>query len=103
MVSHVGTGLAHWGFALELLNLARWLNTVVFEKSLRSLLMLVGDSLGLGVHLLLSLSLTTIKDQKSINGTLVNDTSLSKSHIVGKGTGVESKTGNVVFSQISDL
>ena len=55
---------------LQLGDLASVINIEVLKDSLRSLLVLVADLLGLGVNLLLSLLLTTVKGQAHVDGCL---------------------------------
>ena len=55
---------------LQLGDLASVINVEVLKDSLRSLLVLVADLLGLGVNLLLSLLLTTVKSQANVDGSL---------------------------------
>ena len=72
MVSHVGGRRALFALDLQLGDLASVVNVEVLKDSLRSLLVLVADLLGLGVNLLLSLLLTTIKGQADVDCGLCN-------------------------------
>ena len=55
---------------LQLGDLAGVVDVEILKDSLGSLLVLVADLLGLGVNLLLSLFLTTVKGQAYVNGCL---------------------------------
>ena len=55
---------------LQLGDLASVVNVEVLKDCLGSLLVLVADLLGLGVNLLLSLLLTTVKSQANVDGSL---------------------------------
>ena len=55
---------------LQLGDLACVINIEVLKDGLGSLLVLVADLLGLGVNLLLSLLLTTVKGQAHVDGSL---------------------------------
>jgi len=55
---------------LQLGDLASVVNVEVLKDGLGSLLVLVADLLGLGVNLLLSLLLTTVKSQANVDGSL---------------------------------
>merc|ERR1711959_70623 len=62
MVSHVGADLAVRGLHLQALDLAGgFVNLEVLQNGLGSLLVLMLDLLGLGVDLLLSLTLSSVK------------------------------------------
>ena len=76
MVGHVGGDLTLVTLRLQALDLAAGLNVVVVEQGQRSLLMLVLYLLGLGVHLLLSLTLATVESNESVNGALGLETRL---------------------------
>merc|ERR1712032_1734579 len=77
VVSHVGTDLAS--------------------------LALVLDLLGLGVDLLLSLSLTTIKRDENVYGALVFETSLLHSEVLLEGSGIEYESVDGKVNLILDL
>ena len=68
MVSHVGGGGALFALDLELGDLAGVVDVEVLKDGLGSLLVLVADLLGLGVNLLLSLLLTTVKGKADVDG-----------------------------------
>ncbi len=70
VVSHVCGRGALFALDLQLGDLAGVINVEVLKDGLGSLLVLVADLLGLGVHLLLSLLLTTVKGQADVNGGL---------------------------------
>ena len=70
VVSHVGGRGALFALDLQLGDLAGVVDVEVLEDSLGSLLVLVADLLGLGVNLLLSLLLTTVKGQAHVDGGL---------------------------------
>ena len=70
VVSHVGGGGALFALDLQLGDLACVINIEVLKDGLGSLLVLVADLLGLGVNLLLSLLLTTVKGQAHVDGSL---------------------------------
>jgi hypothetical protein len=70
MVSHVGCRRALFALDLQLGDLASVVNVEVLKDGLGSLLVLVADLLGLGVNLLLSLLLTTVKSQANVDGSL---------------------------------
>ena len=67
MISHISSRRALLALNLELNNLASVVNVEVFEDGLGSLLVLVCNSLGLGVDLLLSLLLTTAKAKNHVD------------------------------------
>ena len=71
MISILTRG-ALFALDLQLGDLASVVNVEVLEDSLGSLLVLVADLLGLGVNLLLSLLLTTIKGQADVDCGLCN-------------------------------
>ena len=70
VVSHVGGRGALFALDLQLGDLAGVVNIEVLKDGLGSLLVLVADLLGLGVNLLLSLLLTTVKGQAHVDGSL---------------------------------
>ena len=70
VVSHVGGRRALFALDLQLGDLASVVNVEVLKDGLGSLLVLVADLLGLGVNLLLSLLLTTVKSQANVDGSL---------------------------------
>ena len=70
VVSHVGGRGALFALDLQLGDLAGVVDIEVLKNGLGSLLVLVADLLGLGVNLLLSLLLTTVKGQAYVNGCL---------------------------------
>ena len=61
---------APWALELQLGDLAGVVDVEVLEDSLGSLFVLVANLLGLGVNLLLSLLLTTVKGQAHVDGSL---------------------------------
>ena len=103
MVSHVGGDLALVALVLQLLDFARILNVVVVEKGQVSLLVRVLYLLGLGVDLLLSLLLTTIEGNKSVNAALSLESGLGKSELLLKGGGVENESIDRVFNLLFNL
>jgi hypothetical protein len=103
MVSHVGGDLALVALVLQLLDLARSLNVVVVEESLGSLLVLVLYLLGLGVDLLLSLSLTTIESDEGVNRALGLEACLLKSKLLDEGSSVENESIDGVFNLFLNL
>jgi hypothetical protein len=70
VVSHVGGRGALFALDLQLGDLAGVVDIEVLKDGLGSLLVLVADLLGLGVNLLLSLLLTTVKGQAHVDGGL---------------------------------
>ena len=70
VVSHVGGRGALFALNLQLGDLAGVVDIEVLKNGLGSLFVLVADLLGLGVNLLLSLFLTTVKGQAYVNGCL---------------------------------
>ena len=70
VVSHVGGRGALFALDLQLGDLAGVVDIEVLKNGLGSLLVLVADLLGLGVNLLLSLLLTTVKSQAHVDGGL---------------------------------
>jgi len=103
VVSHVGTDLASLALVLELLDLASLLNVVVLEKGERALLVLVLDLLGLGVDLLLSLSLTTIKSNNNVDACLSLKTCLFDGQFIVESGGVEDDLVYWVLDLLLDL
>ena len=70
VVSHVGGRGALFALDLQLGDLAGVVDIEVLKDCLGSLLVLVANLLGLGVNLLLSLLLTTVKGQAHVDGGL---------------------------------
>ncbi len=70
VISHVGGRGALFALDLQLGDLAGVVHVEVLKDGLGSLLVLVADLLGLGVNLLLSLLLTTVKCQAHVDGGL---------------------------------
>ena len=70
VVSHVGGRGALFALDLQLGDLAGVVDIEVLKDGLGSLLVLVADLLGLGVNLLLSILLTTVKGQAHVDGSL---------------------------------
>ena len=70
VVSHVGSRGALFALDLQLGDLAGVVDVEVLKDGLGSLLVLVANLLGLGVNLLLSLLLTTVKGQAHVDGGL---------------------------------
>ena len=79
---------------LQLLDLATGLNVVVVDEGHWSLSVLVGDLLGLGVNLLLSLTLTTFEIHEGNNVALGLEASLINGALVKEDGCVENKTIN---------
>ena len=89
MVSHVDT-TTDAGLLLESSNLhGSIINGEVLEESLRSGSVDVRNSLGSGVDLLLSLSLTTIEGHVDGDLTLIDDTAVNKLLVTLKGSDTE--------------
>ena len=103
MVGHVGGDLALSALVLELLDLARGLNVVVLKEGKGSLLVDVLDLLGLGVDLLLSLSLTTVKLDEGVDAALGLEASLLNGEAILKGGGVEDKSVNGEVNSLLDF
>ena len=102
MVSHIGTWLTVWRFNLQSLDLARVLNSVVFEGSLGSLLMFMLDLLWSGINLLFSLTLSTIKGASSLNMSLSLETTLIDGKLFIELSGSTDQTVNLVAGQFFD-
>ena len=103
MVGHVGGNLALVALRLQSLDLAGSLNVVVLEERELSGLVLVRDLLGLGVDLLLSLSLTAIKSDESVDAALGLEASLLDSHRLVKLSSVEHKSVDWEFNSLLNL
>ena len=76
VVSHVGARGALFALNLQLGDLAGVVDIEVLKDGLGSLLVLVANLLGLGVNLLLSLLLTTVKGQAHVDGGLYTQVQL---------------------------
>merc|ERR1719400_44257 len=103
MVSHVGGNLALVAFGLQPLDLAASLDVVVLEQSKGSLLVLVLYFLGLGVHLLLSLSLAAVKGNKGIDRALSFQASLVNRERLVQIGGTEDKSIDGVLNALLNL
>jgi len=103
VLSHVGGRGALGALLLELLDLAGSLNGEVFEESLGALLVLVGDSLGGGVHLLLALTLSSLGVNHSGNSALLGEASFLKGELLSELGSASDETVNSVFGGLFDL
>ena len=104
VVSHVATRLGHGALVFETADLAGGLDSVVVEDGHGlSFLMLVLYLLGLGVDLLLSLSLATIEGNKSVDAALGLKAGLLKGLSVLESGSVEHQSVNRVVDVVLDL
>ena len=103
MVSHVGGNLALVALVLQLLDLARSLDVVVLKECELSLAVLVLDLLGLGVNLLLSLTLATVKGNEGVNAALGLEASLSEGEGLLEVGSVENKSVDGVVNLFLDF
>merc|ERR1719498_513671 len=100
MVCHVGADLAVGGLHLQALDLARGIvNLEIFEDGLWSLLVLVLNLLGLGVHLLLSLTLSGVEVASGFNVSLVLEGALEDSHLLIELRSASDQTVDFVAGQ----
>ena len=103
VVSHVGSNLALGALVLELLDFTGSLDVVVFEEGKGSLLVNVLYLLGLGVNLLLSLSLTTVELNHHVDAALGHETGLIDGHCIVKSCSVEHKSVDAKIDSLLDL
>lgn len=103
VLSHVGGGRAVGALLLQFLDLAVGLNREVLEEGLGALLVGVLDLLRGGVHLLFSLTLTTLGVDERVHDALVLEASLNKGELAIELSGTEDDTVNGVLSGILNL
>ena len=103
VLSHVGSRGALGAFLLELLDLAGGLNGEVVEEGLCALLVLVGDSLRGGVHLLLALTLTSLSVDHGGHGGLSGEASLLEGKLLSELGSTSDETVNGVLSGLLNL
>ena len=103
VLSHVGSGRALGALLLELLDLAGGLNGEVVEEGLCALLVLVGDSLGGRVHLLLALTLTSLSVDHGGHGGLSGEASLLEGKLLSELGSTSDETVNGVLSGLLNL
>ena len=103
VLSHVGSRRASGAFLLQLLDLTVGLNREVLKNGLGALLVSVGDLLGCGVDLLLSLSLATLGvNESGDSGLGLETTSLNRGGVL-ELSGTEDDTVDTVFANFLNL
>merc|ERR1719188_1068404 len=103
MVSHVGADIALGALVFQTADLAGRLNVVVLEESEGSLSVLVLYLLGLGVDLLLSLTLATVKGDVHVDGALSHKAGLLEGHAVLKRGSAEGESVDSKFNSLLNL
>jgi len=103
VLSHVGGRGALGALLLELLDLAGSLHGEVLKEGLGALLVLVGDSLGGGVHLLLALTLSSLGVNHGGNGALLGEAGLLEGELLSELGGASNETVNSVLGGLLNL